>query len=132
MISLTKPTRLLQEELSERKINTNDLIFMESVVDESNKYKNVVFIPSLEDVTGILIALDYFFKFSSDKKYLILDSMDILSMYNNQDSVINFVIKISQQCSANNVDLVMMMSKKGDEKFLHKITSLFDKTIYEI
>lgn len=130
-VSLTKPTRLLQEELKNKKIDSSKIVFMESMVDESNQYGNVVFMPSMEDLTGMMIAMDYFLKNIQGKKFVVLDSVDILQMYNDQEAIVNFIVKLVRQCATQNTDCIMMMSKKGDEKFMQKVTPLFEKVIYE-
>ncbi|GEM_PF-5057847 len=129
--SLTKPTRLLQVELQTKKIDLNSIIFMEGMVDESNQYQNVVFIPTLEDLTGMTIALESFLNTYSLEKFLIVDSIDILQLFNSVDLIANFIWKITQLCSAHKAHCIMMIGKKGDDTLVKKITPFFDKTLYK-
>ena len=129
--SLTKPTRLLQPELQTKNINLKNIIFMEGMVDESNEYPNVVFIPTLEDLTGITIALESFLKSYDGEKFFIVDSVELLQLFNTLDLVTNFIWKITQLCSAHKTHCLMMVSKKVDDILVKKITPFFEKTLYK-
>jgi archaellum biogenesis ATPase FlaH len=129
-ISLTKPTRLFQEELKKEKIPIGKIIFMESTIDKSNKYSNVVFIPTIEDLTGILIALESFFSSGNQEKFLIIDSIDVLGVHNDKDPVLDFLLKIVHKCADNNTNCLTFMAKKIHEKLIQKVKPIFDRVLY--
>ena len=130
--STTKPTRFFQEELIKKKVDVEKIIFLESMVDESNIYKNVVFVQTLEDLTGISIVLEAFIQEPSQEKYVLIDSLDLLKMYNNQEIVFNFVEQITQLCTLNKTNCIMMTSKKDEDGFVTKIKPFFKKVLFKV
>lgn len=129
--SSTKPTRLFQEELIKEKVDVQKIIFLESMVDESNAYKNVVFVQTLEDLTGISIVLEEFIKEPAQEKYILIDSLDLLKMYNDQEMIVNFVSRITQLCILNKTHCIMMTSKKDNDDFINKVTPFFKKVLFK-
>ena len=86
----------------------------------------------MEDLTGISIVLEAFIQEPSQEKYVLIDSLDLLKMYNNQEIVFNFVEQITQLCTLNKTNCIMMTSKKDEDGFVTKIKPFFKKVLFKV
>ena len=67
----------------------------------------------IEDITG--------------KKFLVIDALSTLLIYNSEDSVARFVKKMTEYASEKDVQIVSLSPKTKGEELLNKIFNFFDK-----
>jgi archaellum biogenesis ATPase FlaH len=61
------------------------------------------------------------------EKFLVIDALSTLLIYNNEDSVAKFVKKMTEYASQNNMQIVALSPETKGEELLKKIFNFFDK-----
>ena len=61
------------------------------------------------------------------EKFLIIDALSTLLIYNDENKVAKFVKEITEYASQNDVDVIAFSPKTKGEELLNKIFNFFDK-----
>lgn len=123
-VSLNKTQESVTQLLNKDKINTSKLFFIDLVATE-NSNENVVYIKP-NNLSDLSYAIKTFIKRITNEKYLIIDSISTLLIYNTENKVADFVKKITSYASANNVKVFALSPKTKGEELLEKIFNFFD------
>lgn len=91
----------------------NRLLFLDAVSLNSGErgaeLENAFFIPFPGDLTGLMIVLSRTFKMH-DFKFLFLDSVPSVLIYNDEKTTTRFIYALSSLCKQHSVNLVLLSS----------------------
>jgi archaellum biogenesis ATPase FlaH len=124
-VSLNKTQRGVEEILHRNKIDTNKLFFIDCVSGE-NTNENALNI-SPNNLDNLSYAVNDFIKEIPGNKFLIIDALSTLLIYNSENKVAAFVKEIIEYASRQGVDVVALSPLTKGEDLLNKIFNFFDK-----
>ena len=124
-VSLNKTQKSVEDILKKEKINTNKLFFIDCVTSEQ-KRDDVLHVSPTE-LGKLSCAINDFIKEIPGKKFLILDALSTLLIYNDENKVAAFVKEVTEYASQNDVEIVALSPKTKGEELLNKIFNFFDK-----
>jgi hypothetical protein len=135
-ITLNKPYNTLKEYLRENKINTKNIFFIDAIsriAGESMKMtKDCLFIPSPTQLTDLGIALTQAVESMKHKenKFIFLDSLSTLLIYNPFEVVARFVHFIITRLRVFGlVGLIISIEKQIDERMLNILIEMCDEVV---
>jgi len=126
-ISLNKTQKSSEENLIKNNIKTDKIFFIDCVTAEKTKEDVLHILPN--DLDKLSFAINTFVKDIKGKKYLVIDALSTLLIYNSENKVAAFVKKITEYTSNNDVEVIAFSPKTKGEELLNKIFNFFDKVI---
>lgn len=123
-VSLNKTQRSIEEIIHQNSLNTEKLFFIDCVTSEQTR-DDVLHISPVH-LEQLAEAIRAFIKEIRGEKYLIIDAISTLLIYNNENKVARFVKKITELTSQSNVDTVAFSPATKGEELLNKIFNFFD------
>jgi len=123
-VSLNKTQKSTEELLQKRGIDTSKLFFIDCVSKE--KVREDVLHISPENLDMLSTAIQTFIKDIPGEKFMIIDALSTLLIYNNENKVAKFVQEITEYASENQVYVVAFSPKTQGEELLNKIFNFFD------
>jgi len=131
-IALIKPYVSILPRLEGDGIETDKIFFVDCVTefaggDVSEKQGNVIFIHEPTDLTNITITVTQFFEKIPGKKYILIDALRILTIYNTEDVVSRFMQSILEKASRNDAKVVAMTTKGKHTSLTNKVSQFFEK-----
>lgn len=124
-ISLNKTQKSIEEIFKKANIDTKKIFFIDGVRSKGTREDVLHISPSELDLLGC--AIDDFMKNIKGEKFLIIDALSTLLIYNNEDSVARFVRKVTENSSDNQLHIVALTPQTKGEELLKKIFNFFDK-----
>jgi archaellum biogenesis ATPase FlaH len=124
-VSLNKTQKSTEELLQKSGVDTSRLFFIDCVSKEK-MHEDVLHI-SPEDLDMLSTAIQTFIKDIPGEKFMIIDALSTLLIYNNENKVAKFVQEITEYASENKVYVVAFSPKTKGEELLNKIFNFFDK-----
>lgn len=124
-VSLNKNQKRMKKLLSEKQIDVKKIFFIDCV--SSGKVKDDVLQISPAQLNDLSYAVNTFMKQIRGEKFLIIDALSVLLIYNNDNQVAGFVRNITEYASKNDVEVVAFSAKTKGEELLSKIFSFFDE-----
>ena len=124
-VSLNKTQKSTEEILKISGINTKKLFFIDCVASKKTRDDVLHIAPDRLDLLDS--AVGAFIKSIKGKKFLVIDALATLLIYNNEDGVAKFVKKITEYASEKDVEIVALSPKTKGEELLNKIFNFFDK-----
>ncbi len=124
-VSLDKTQKSTENILKKARINTNKLFFIDCVTSE--KIRDDVLHIAPDQLDLLSSAISTFIKDIKGKKFLILDALSTLLIYNDENKVAKFVKEITEYASQNDVKVVAFSPKTKGEELLNKIFNFFDE-----
>lgn len=124
-VSLNKTQKSTEEILKKQKIDTKKLFFIDCVTTEKTRDDVLHIGPNQLDLLST--AINAFIKDIKGEKYLIIDALSTLLIYNNENDVAKFTKEITEYAARNNVKVIAFSPKTKGEELLNKIYNFFDK-----
>lgn len=124
-VSLNKTQKGVEEILQRNKINTSKLFFIDCVSGENVNECALSVSPG--NLDNLSYAINNFIKEIPGKKFLIIDALSTLLIYNPENKVAAFVKEITDYSSRENVEVVAISPSTKGEELLNKIFNFFDK-----
>jgi len=124
-VSLNKTHESIENILKSNKINTSKLFFIDCVTSEQ-KRDDVLHI-SPRELEKLSSAINTFIKDIPGKKFLVIDALSTLLIYNDENKVARFVKEITEFAAEKEVDVIALSPKTKGEELLNKIFNFFDK-----
>ena len=124
-VSLNKTQKSTEELLQKSGIDTSKLFFIDCVSKEKVR-DDVLHIPP-EDLDQLSTAIQTFIKDIPGEKFMIIDALSTLLIYNNENKVAKFVQDVTDYASENQVYVVAFSPKTQGEELLNKIFNFFDE-----
>jgi len=123
--SLNKTQKSTDETLKKAGIDTNKLFYIDCV-SANHIHDDTIHIPPRRlDLLGE--AISAFIKDIDGEKFLIIDAISTLLIYNNENMVAEFVQKITELGSKNDVRTIAFSPETKGEELLNKIFNFFDE-----
>jgi len=124
-VSLNKTHESIENILKKEKISTNKLFFIDCVTSEQKR--NDVLHISPRELDKLSSAISTFIKDIPGKKFLVIDALSTLLIYNDENKVAQFVKEITEFASGKEVEVIALSPKTKGEELLNKIFNFFDK-----
>lgn len=124
-ISFNKPQHSTEQMLTEAGVDCENIFFIDCVSNEKMR-DDVLHIPARE-LDLLTAAIQEFIKVIPGQKYLLIDALSTLLIYNNENKVAQFVREITTQAAHHDVQTIAFSPKTRGEELLEKIFNFFDK-----
>ncbi|MFH1210868.1 MAG: hypothetical protein V1645_03045 [archaeon] len=132
-VTVNRPYQSMVKMLRTGNINERNIFFVDCITEYLRENEMVVrncsFVDSPANLTDIGIALDPIIK---DKKhnFIMVDSIDLLSVYNSPELVIKFAHFITGKLRLHDTSGIFLASKeKSDEKLINEMAQFCDRVI---
>ncbi|MBL7100560.1 MAG: hypothetical protein ISS23_01255 [Nanoarchaeota archaeon] len=131
-ITINRPYKSMVQLLKKQNINVRNLFFIDCITKELRERKNVencYFVGSPSNLTEIAIALDPVFK-ENKQKFIFLDSLDTLTVYNSVESVIKFAHFLTGKVRLHDISGVLLaVHENSDKRLVTELAQFCDKVI---
>ncbi len=135
-LCLNKPHTSIKAAFSRTSIDTRRIFFVDCVTALAHKTltrreENVIYASGLEDLSeegAIPSAILKFFGSISGEKFLIVDALRTLFIYNEPKIVSAFVHSLLSLTKEHDVKLIIL-SRKGDNSFIKLVSKAFDEVL---
>jgi len=124
-VSLNKTTKSIENIFKQNGINTNKLFFIDCITSEKTRDDVMHIAPDQLDLLSS--AINAFVKDIKEKKFLVIDALSTLLIYNDENKVAKFIKEIIEYASQHDVDIIAFSPKTKGEELLNKIFNFFDK-----
>ncbi|HJH30515.1 MAG TPA: hypothetical protein C5S51_12670 [Methanosarcinaceae archaeon] len=134
-ITLNKPYSTMEEILKEHEIDPRMIIFVDAITIPSggtiSNSPNCLYLSDLMNLTDMAFIIDEAIAaLPSEKKFLFIDSMSTLLLYNNSGNVVKFINFLSGKIRRWKLDGVFLsLETETDKEFLSQLSLFCDKTI---
>ena len=134
-VTVNKPYETLNRMLEKNGIDTDRLFFLDGISREvgsgSEEDDNVYYLDSPQNLTNISIALSEIVKeMPEGEKFLIIDSMSSLTIYNQSEKVSKFARHITGKMRKWNITgLILSIEEEVDDKIVSHFTQFCDEII---
>jgi archaellum biogenesis ATPase FlaH len=132
IVTTNKPAEMILNEITEQKIKTNNLFFIDTISRYIGKKDlaqndNIVYIDDPANLTEIGIVTKLGIEKIKGEKILIFDSLTTLSLYNSSKNVIRFYNFFFQLARINDIEtIVIALESDIDKEALNNIHGLVD------
>jgi len=123
-VCLNKTQKSIENILGKQGINTNKLFFIDCVTSEKTR-EDVLHI-SPDNLDKLKSAIFSAIRDIQGDKFLIIDALSTLLIYNNKEKVSGFIREIIEYASQNKVDVIALSPETKGEELLEKIKDFFD------
>ena len=131
-ITVNRPYKNMVQLLKRGNVNVENLFFIDCITkgsEEKSNTKNCYFVGSPSNLTEIAIALDPVFK-EGKHKFIFLDSLDTLTVYNSVESVIRFAHFLTSKVRLHDISGVLLaVHENSDERMVIELAQFCDKVI---
>lgn len=124
-VSLNKTHESIKNILKSNKISIDRLFFIDCVTSEQKR--NDVLHISPRELDKLSLAISTFIKDIPGKKFLIIDALSTLLIYNDENKVARFIKETIEYASEKDVEVIAISPKTKGEELLDKIFNFFDK-----
>ena len=132
-ITINRPCAKLDEVFRENNIDTSKIIFIDAItqiampnVKSGNSY---VYIKHPSDLTNMYIRLLEALKKIDGKKFLVVDSISTLMVYNSPETVLRFAHALASKLPAQGVDVVYIALLDEKNASVESIAGMCDKVL---
>ncbi len=105
----------------------NRLLFLDVISthtgERTGELENAFFVSFPGDLTGLMVVLSRMLKMH-DFRFLFLDSLSSVLIYNDERTTTRFLYALSAMCKQHYVNLVLFSSKELPETFATSLSSL--------
>ena len=131
-VTTNKPYSHISNLLKENKISENNLFFIDciskKVLPKIEETTNCIYLESPQLLTGISIAINESIKGIKGEKILLLDSLSVLMLYNNMETVSKFSNFLINKMRLYSVDTIILALESDSEKdILDQIKQMVDE-----
>jgi KaiC/GvpD/RAD55 family RecA-like ATPase len=123
-VSLNKTHESVENILKKEKINISKLFFIDCVTSEQKRDDVLHIRPT--DLDKLRSAISTFIEDIPGKKFLLVDALSTLLIYNNENLVAQFVKEVTEFAAEKDVEVIALSPKTKGEELLNKIFNFFD------
>jgi archaellum biogenesis ATPase FlaH len=124
-VSLNKTQKSVEDIFKSNEIKTKKLFFIDCVTSEQTKDYVLHIRPT--ELDKLSYAINSFFKEIKGPKFLLIDALSTLLIYNNENKVAAFIKEVTEYASENDVEVIALSPETKGEELLNKIFNFFDK-----
>lgn len=132
-ITVNRPYQNLKDVLDSEDIDTSKLIFIDCITKgagvEPERVDQAIFMKSPQNLTDIAVAIS---QAIPEKKFIFLDSLSTLMLYNNAESVTQFAQFLTVRLRSMGVMGVLISLEKESEKEIQKTLRQFCDVVLEV
>ncbi|MCL7410725.1 MAG: hypothetical protein M8350_02785 [Methanosarcinaceae archaeon] len=134
-ITLNRPYTTMEEILKEQDIDPRMIIFIDAITIPSggsvSNSPHCLYLSDLMNLTDMALIIDEAIAaIPSEKKFLFIDAMSTLLLYNNSGNVAKFVHFLSGKIRLWKLDGVFLsLEIESDKEFISQLSLFCDKTI---
>ena len=112
-VSLDKTYKNIESILRKKRINIDQLFFIDVVTSKKKNREVLSIYPDRLDL--LIFAINSFIKEIKGEKFILIDALSTLLIYNNENKVAKFVKELTDYTSKNDIE-VIAISPKTKEK----------------
>lgn len=132
-VTINKPYQSMVKILESNNISDRNVFFIDCITqylrEKEAISRNCRFVDSPSNLTEVGIILDPIIK-DDIHKFLIIDSLDTMTVYNELETVIKFAHYITGKLRFHDMSGVLLAVKeKSDERFISELGQFCDKVI---
>jgi len=124
-VSLNKTQKGVEDMLRKDGVDVSKLFFIDCVSAGSGKEDSLNISPG--NLEGLSYAINDFIKEIPGKKFLIIDALSTLLIYNPENNVAAFVKEVTEYASRQDVEVIALSPLTKGEDLLNKIFNFFDE-----
>ncbi len=132
-VTTNKPFVVLLNTLKSKKVDTKKMFFVDciskNIGEKSEDVDNCVFLETMQSLTAISIAIHEATEHMGGKKLLLIDSLSILLMYNDANTVAKFSNFVMNKMRGLDVNTVVIALESDAEKAVLKQIATYADTI---
>ena len=130
-VTLNKPYEIMQRNLASNNIDTRLVIFIDATSRMNvGKVENCLYIGSPEKLSDMSVAMDQAIKSLQGDKFLILDSLNTLSIFNKPATVARFIHFLTGKMREWKIKgIIITLEKETDPALLDELTQFSDARI---
>lgn len=129
-VCFNRPQRAANASLEKEGIDTGRVFFIDCIAtslgNSSGKAENTVHVQSPADLTSLRIAIDEFIEKIPGRKFLVVDALATLLIYNSEELVLKFVKSLMEMARKDIEIFVLTPDTKGGE-LINKVSLFFDE-----
>ncbi|HII38477.1 TPA: hypothetical protein HA318_00540 [Candidatus Micrarchaeota archaeon] len=135
-VTVNKPFEVLKPVFEKKGIPTERVFFIDLITQTSGakvaEHKNCLFLASPRNLTDFSIALNEVINsLPAGKKFMILDSFNTFTLYNDAQTMLRFTHFISGRLRAWNVrGVIFAVKEETDGKLVAQLSQFVDKIVY--
>ncbi len=129
VICLNKPYKSVKASLESKKISTKGILFIDTLSSTRTDLKpkgDAIMISNPSELTSISLASRSFIK-SAGSKFIIIDALSTLLIYNQPDAVAKFVRYLISFTSSEGIKVIVLTTESPNDRILPKVQPFFDK-----
>ena len=124
-ISLNKTQESIEKIFKRKRIKTDRLFFIDCVTSEKTRDDVLHISPFQLDL--ITSAINAFVRDVKGKKFIVIDALSPLLIYNTEDKVAEFIKDIKDCISKANVKFIVLSPKTRGKELLERVFAFFDR-----
>lgn len=132
-VTINKPLADLNETLKRYDVNAENVVFVDAITRMSGgkepDKKNFYYVDSPDDLIELSIAIEKGVKKISGKKFVIIDSISTLAVYNKEAVIEKFVHSIAGKLHAWKVKGVFVTIEETEKGLINTVAQFCDKII---
>ena len=134
-ITLNRPYSTMEEILKEQDVDPRMIIFIDAITIPSggsvSNSPHCLYLTDLMNLTDMALIIDEAIAaIPNDKKFLFIDAMSTLLLYNNSGNVAKFIHFLSGKIRRWKLDGVFLsLETEADKEFISQLSLFCDKTI---
>lgn len=125
-ISLNKPYQSIKTIFDKLKIKTNEMYFIDTITsskDVTEKNNKVTFVTNPSDLVSISLASKEFLKNAKGDKFIIIDALQTLLIYNQPDTIAKFAQSL---VGKGGLTVIIVTAAGIEDKLTQKIIPFFE------
>ncbi|MDY6762080.1 MAG: ATPase domain-containing protein [Candidatus Nanohaloarchaea archaeon] len=134
-VTINKPYATIVDVFADHDVSTDSVFFVDAITKETGgeevEQDNVLYMDAPDDLTGLSIVISRAVEEMPDgNKFLFLDSLTTLTIYNTADTVSQFAHFLTGKMRTWNVSgVIMSLEEEVDEELIGKISQFCDCVI---
>jgi len=124
-VSLNKTQKSVEQIFSDNNITTDNLFFIDCVTSEKTREDVLHVNPDKLDILST--SINSFIKEIEGSKFLIIDALSTLLIFNRENNVAQFVKELTNYSSRQGTEVIAFSPATQGEELLNKIFNFFDK-----
>jgi len=128
-VSLNRPFNNLMDSLATAKIDERKLFFVDCVTKNELDIPNCYFLKSQQNLKNLQLAISSLVK-TRKPRFLILDSLNTVSLYNPREKTKEFTNFLVNKARASQMDMILLATENNENKEqLQELSALCDRVI---
>lgn len=124
-VALNKTQRSVEKLLLDAELDISKIFFIDCVTMEKGREDVLHIQPDKIDM--ILAAIKEFVRDLDGNKYVLIDAVSSLLIYNSEQKVLNFIKELTSHGQKYNAEIIALAPETRGEDLLNHVSKYFDK-----